>query len=80
MERNCPQKFIQKKCTCSTRYVFLVVFSSAFQVTFYKAKQGGEEVNYVEAFRISPAEGVFVWFYLGFRVTDVSSVEIAICK
>jgi hypothetical protein len=52
-------------------------------VAFYKAKQvrrGGEEVDYVQAIKISPAEGVFVWFYLSFRVTDISLVEIAICE
>jgi hypothetical protein len=52
-------------------------------VAFYKAKQvrrGGEEVNYIQAVKISPAEGVSAWFYLSFRVTDISSVEIAICE
>jgi hypothetical protein len=51
-------------------------------VAFYKRKQarlGGDESRFVEAIRISPAEGSFHGVFLAHFLTNLFAIEIAIC-
>jgi hypothetical protein len=77
------EAFIKKKCSSSFIPILLTSNEPHIGiVAFYKRKQarlGGDDNRFVEAIKISPAEGSFHGVFLVCFLTILFATEIAIC-
>lgn len=76
------EAFIKKKCSSFISILLTYNGPHIETVAFYKRKQarlGGDENRFVEAIKISPAEGSFHDVFLVCFLTILFATEIAIC-